>query len=195
MLLMVDDISTKQADLEVLWGQFHDRLCRFVCSRMANEQDVEDILQNVFLRIHANLDKLRNMDKLESWIYQITRNSLIDYYRSRKVLVNLDDVSLADEDPEEDSLSSLAPCIRDSIEMLPEPYRQALVLTEYEGLSQKQLAERLGISFSGAKSRVQRARQKVRDLMLTYCHFELESSGITITPRQMCCCCNFSPEA
>jgi RNA polymerase sigma-70 factor (ECF subfamily) len=58
--------------------------------------------------------------------------------------------------------------------MLPEPYSQALILTEYEGLSQKEMAERLGISFSGAKSRVQRARRKLRDLLLQCCHFELD---------------------
>ncbi len=185
--------------LESIWNRMHVRLCRFICSRIPDgegaEATAEDILQDVFLRIHDRLESVRDMEKLESWVYQIARNSITDYYRGRRRLVTLTD--LAEEEavvdtadvPGEDILEKLLPDIREIVQALPEPYREALILTEYEGLSQKELAERQGISLSGAKSRVQRARQKVKDLLLTCCHFEFDARGLVYDYREHCCCC------
>ena len=72
---------------------------------------------------------------------------------------------------------------------LPDAYRETLRLTEYEGLSQKQLSEQLGISFSGAKSRVQRARAKIKEQLLDCCHFELDHAGRIIDYQPHCACC------
>jgi RNA polymerase sigma-70 factor, ECF subfamily len=175
--------------VETIYNTMHDRLCLFICSRMGYEADAEDILQDVFLRIHTHLDTIRDMDKLESWIYQVARNSINDYYRSRRSLVELQELPVEDEHKEENQDEDLAPYIRSLVETLPEPYRQALILTEYEGLSQKELAQRLGISFSGAKSRVQRARQKIKDLMLQCCHYEFDMRGSILDYHEKCCCC------
>ncbi len=175
--------------LETIWEQMHGRLCRFVCSRFADEADADDILQEVFLKIHANLDSVRDMERMESWIYQIARNSIADFYRGRRRLVELTEHAVNDEYPEEDAAESLAPSIRDIVQSLPEPYRQALILTEYEGLSQAELARRLGISMSGAKSRVQRARQKIKDILLACCHFEFDARGLVYDFREHCCAC------
>ncbi len=175
--------------LEILWDQMHIRLCRFVCSRFADEADAEDILQDVFLKIHASLDSVRHAERLESWIYQIARHSVADYYRGRRQQVPLTELAVNDDYPEEDAAESLAPSIRDIVQSLPEPYREALILTEYQGLSQVELAQRLGISVSGAKSRVKRARQKVRDILLACCHIEFDARGLVYDFREHCCTC------
>ncbi len=167
----------------------HSRLCRFVCSRFADQADADDILQDVFLKIHNNLDSVRNMERMESWIYQIARNSIADFDRGRRRLVELTELPVSDEYPEDDAAESLAPSIREIVQTLPEPYRQALILTEYQGLSQVELAERLGISVSGAKSRVQRARQKIKDILLACCHFEFDARGLVFDYREHCCGC------
>jgi RNA polymerase sigma-70 factor, ECF subfamily len=180
--------------LETLWNQFHDSLYRFIVSRLPDPDDADDILQEVFLRIHTRLETVRDMDKLESWIYQIARNSITDYYRSRRKLVELAaDLPVEDEHHEEDASESLAPSIQEIVQALPDPYREALILTEYQGLSQKELADRLGISLSGAKSRVQRARQKIKDVLLACCHFEFDVRGTLYEVRQHCCCCDGEP--
>ncbi len=176
--------------LETIWEQMHGRLCRFVCSRFADEADADDILQEVFLKIHANLDSVRDMERMESWIYQIARNSIADFYRGRRRLVELTEHAVNDEYPEEDAAESLAPTIRDIVQSLPEPYREALILTEYRGLSQVELAQRLGISVSGAKSRVQRARQKIKDILMACCHFEFDARGLVYDYREHCCACS-----
>lgn len=180
--------------LETLWNQMHIQLHRFILSRVADEADADDLLQEVFVRIHANLDSVRDMQRLESWIYQIARNCITDYYRARRRLTPLEGLeienSLVADLPEEPTAEEeLAPALREVVEALPERYRQALILTEYEGLSQKQMAERLGISFSGAKSRVQRAREKVLDALLACCHFEFDARGMVCCYRSRCCCC------
>jgi RNA polymerase sigma-70 factor, ECF subfamily len=181
-----------KADLEALWGRFADRLHAFILSRVDDPQEAEDLLQEVFLRVHHNLCCLPAPEKLQPWIYQITRNQIIDHYRKRRAVEELPD-DLAEEDSllltEEDRGAALALSLQEMIEQLPEPYRQALLLAEIEGKSQKEIAERLDISYSGVKSRVQRARKKLLDLLLACCHFELDQGGRIIDYYARCCCC------
>jgi hypothetical protein len=98
-------------------------------------------------------------------------------------------LALPEELPDDDVVSELLPCIRAMVKNLPEHDRQALVLTEYQGLTQKELSERLGLSFSGAKSRVQRAREKLKQQLLECCHFELDRRGHVIDYQPRCACC------
>ena len=182
--------------IEALWNQYSRRLGTFIRSRVEDDAEAEDILQEVFIRIHRNLCCQADRDKPESWIYQIARNLIIDHYRKRRSWVELPENLPSDPDwgewvnLEDDPEAKLALSLREMIDELPEPYSQALILTEYQGLSQKQLAERLGISLSGAKSRVQRAREKLRDMLLNCCHFELDRRGRVLDYYQLCCCCN-----
>ncbi len=176
--------------LESVWSRFSDRLRSFIRSRVPDDETAEDILQDVFLRIHAKMGMLRDMDRLESWVYQITRHVIADYYRSRRTTSELSEALVMWEDALEDDLvARLAADVREMAEELPEPYREAFVLTAYQGISQKDLAERLGISYSGAKSRVQRAREKVRDMLMTCCHFEFDRRGMVIDYHEPHCCC------
>jgi RNA polymerase sigma-70 factor (ECF subfamily) len=177
--------------LESLWEQYCCQLKAFIHSRVADEDDVEDLLQEVFVRIHAHLCCLRDLSKLESWVYKIARNAIIDHYRSRRPGIELSEsIPSEDETDAYDPEAVLALSLGAMVAELPAPYRDALVLTEYQGLNQRQLADRLGISFSGAKSRVQRARRMLRDMLLACCHFELDRRGAIIDYYERCCCCN-----
>jgi len=187
---MKRDVATMTVALESVWDQFSDRLRSFIRARVADEAAVEDILQDVFVRIHAKVGTLQDLGKLESWLYQITRNVIIDYYRSRRPTEQLPETLGSSEEVYEEALvTRLASDVREMVEALPEPYREALVLTSYEGLSQKELAKRLGLSYSGAKSRVQRARERVKDMLMTCCHFEFDRRGTVIDYYDHCCCC------
>ncbi len=165
---------------EHAWYALHEPLRAFLRKRVREAETVEDLLQEVFLRIHTHAGTLREGEKLESWIYQIARHRVIDYYRSQKPAISLEEVdqdTFLEELPEEDVQAELAPSVAAMVNALPEPYREALYLTEYQGLSQRDLASRLGLSFSGAKSRVQRAREKLKQLLLDCCHFEFDRLG------------------
>src|SRR5260221_14706069 len=106
-----------------------------------------------------------------------------------KATPELPEMSYMPEDRFDDVVSELIPCIQEMIDDLPVDYRQALLLTEYEGLTQRELAERLGLSLSGAKSRVQRAREKLKAMLLDCCHFEFDRLGKIIDYQPRCACC------
>ncbi len=176
---------------ETIWVETSQRIRNFIRGRVVDDATADDLLQEVFIRVHQNMARLKDTERLESWIYQITRHVIIDHYRSRRNESAISEV-LADPSDlfvEPDAVDELAGSMRQMVQALPEPYRQALLLTEFEGLSQQELADRLGISLSGAKSRVQRARQKIKDELLTCCHFEFDRYGRVVDYWENCCCC------
>ena len=180
---------------ELLWDQYSRRLGAFIRSRVEDDAEAEDILQEVFIRVHRSLCCLEEWQRPEAWFYQIARNLIIDHYRRRREMVEIPENLAAEPESsepfllEEDPEAALALSLKEMIDELPEHYRQALLLTEYQGLSQKQLAERLGLSLSGAKSRVQRARDRLRDMLLSCCHFVLDRRGRVMDYYERCCGC------
>ncbi len=175
---------------ENVWQEFNIKLKQFIIKRVRDEQSAEDILQDVFVKIHTHIDMLRDGHKLQSWIYQITRNAVYDYYRDQRITAGITEtLDLPEEEDEDDVERMLALSLKGMIDCLPNAYRQALILTEYEGLTQKELASRLGLSFSGAKSRVQRAREKLREMLLECCHLEFDRRGRIIDYYPKCACC------
>jgi RNA polymerase sigma-70 factor, ECF subfamily len=176
--------------LEAIWEAYSARLLVFLTSRVGDPIEAEDLLQEVFLRIHNNLCCPPAPARLEPWIYQIARNLVIDHYRRRKDHAELpEDLEAEPDFPEQDRQAHLALSLHELIDQLPQAYRAAVRLVEIEGLSQKETAERLGLSLSGAKSRVQRGRQKLRDLLLACCHFELDRRGHVVDYAERCVCC------
>lgn len=173
-----------------IWEQFSQSLLAFIRKRVDDPYDAEDILQEVFLKIHTRLDSLEDGDRMVPWLYQITRNTIIDYYRTRRPTEELPDfISVEPPLVEGDPNAQLAAGLRDFMACLPDRYRQALILTELEGLKQTELAEHLGLSVSGAKSRVQRGRDVLRQALLECCHFEFDRRGAVLefVPRPNCC--------
>ena len=166
-----------------VWNQYNRRLLAFIRGRVGDDAEAEDILQEVFIRVHRSLCCQTEWSKPEGWFYQIARNLIIDHYRRRHETIAIPESLPSEAGAEEqlhldtDSIAELSLSLMEMIEELPEPYRQAILLTEYNGLKQKELAERQGISLSGAKSRVQRARDKLREMFLACCHFELDRRG------------------
>jgi len=176
---------------ENLWETFHTGLRRFILQRIPDEQSADDVLQETFLKIHTRIASLRDEEKLQSWMYQIARNAIADYYRQQKATVELPEALPVPEEPvfEDEVIKDLIPGVKAMLESLPDIYREALILTEYEGLTQRELAQRLGLSFSGAKSRVQRAREKLKAMLLDCCHFEFDRLGKIIDYQPNCACC------
>ncbi|HVG23037.1 MAG TPA: RNA polymerase sigma factor SigZ [Thermoanaerobaculia bacterium] len=149
-------------------ADYRDALFRFVHSRVRDHAAAEDIVQDVLLRALERQSQLRDETKLAPWLYQMTRNAVADHHRGARPFEELPEELIAPE-PERNALDELASCLTPLIGRLPEAYRQAFELSEVQGLTQQETAQRLGISLSGAKSRVQRARTKLRELLMTCC--------------------------
>ena len=156
-----------------------DELYRFVLKRVRDEAAAEEIVQEVWLKAYARQATLKHVSKLRPWLYQITRNAIVDHYRAQKPSVTGPDERLPHSAPAEDhrAAEDLARCLIPLLDQLPAIYRQALQLTEFEGVTQRELASQLGLLLSGAKSRVQRGRQMLRDVLVTCCWVELDRRG------------------
>ncbi len=190
-------MDTSLQTAETVYTRFHDRLRLFTLRHVSDPQLADDILQDVYLKIHAHIQDLRAADRLESWLFQVTRNAIADHYRSSRHHADLPETLPAPPADEPDFADELAASIRDMLCSLPPKDRQALELADLQGLTQTQLAARLGISLSGAKSRVQRARQKLKEAFLDCCHFEFDRYGRVIDSTPNCpeCARGYPPAA
>lgn len=173
---------------EDIWNQMHGRLCWFVCSRVSNTEDAQDLLQDIFVRIYQQRQTIRDTDRLESWMYQIARNRIIDHYRGRRQWIDLPETLTIDAIPDSKVTEELVPHLQEAVQSLPGPYREAIILADLEGLTQQDLANRMAISLPGAKSRVQRARQKVKEALLRCFDFEYDTQGQVMDYHPVCCC-------
>lgn len=164
---------------EAVYERFDEDLRRFVRARVGDPDAAEDVLQNVYLKIHSRIDTLQDEEKVGAWVYRVTRNAVKDHYRARKPTAELAEAPAAPENPSDAERleRELSRTVCNMLEGLPPEGREALLLTEYDGLTQKELAGRLGIGLSGAKSRVQRARTRLKAMLLDCCHFELDRRG------------------
>lgn len=166
------------------------KLRGFLSRRISNPADVDDLTQEILLRMHQNAGSLSDVKRVHGWIWQIARNAVVDHYRRRRPTVDLDSLDLDIEaeqssDIQELVLTWLAP----TIEELPEPYREAMRLSEIDGLPQAEVATRLSLSLSGAKSRIQRGRVKLREALQACCHFDFDGGGriVGYRPRREAC--------
>jgi RNA polymerase sigma-70 factor (ECF subfamily) len=178
------------ATLEHIWHEFAGKLGQFIRARVTDPATAEDILQDVFVKLQKRLGQLQDPAKLEGWVRLVARNAIIDHYRTRKETVELSEALPAEPDANDGEIEELKASFRRMIYSLPEPYREAIVLTELEGLKQQELADRLGISLSGAKSRVQRGRAQLKQMLDECCTFEFDRRGkvIDCTPRKKAGC-------
>ncbi|MCB2294533.1 RNA polymerase sigma factor SigZ [Clostridium algoriphilum] len=162
-----------------LWEEFSIPLKKFISKRISNQQDNEDILQEVFLKINSNIVTLKDKQKLHAWIYRIAKNTIIDFYRNNNYIKEIelieDSIKVTDENFSMNE--EILGCLKPMINHLPEKYKQAIILTEYKNITQKELSEQLGISLSGAKSRVQRGRKMLKDMILDCCSLEFDKTG------------------
>ena len=161
------------------WQAYRDALYRFILQRVRDEAAAEDIVQEVLVKAYTRQGTLKEPSKLRPWLYQITRNAIIDYFRSQRPSVAVPVELIRKDTSEADNRiqRELAHCLVPLLDELPKPYRQALRLAEFEGITQREVASRLGLSLSGAKSRVQRGRKMLREVHLKCCRVELDRRG------------------
>jgi RNA polymerase sigma-70 factor, ECF subfamily len=170
-----------------IWQTFNAPLENFVRSRVQDEEVVKDILQDVYIKIHKHISTLKDETRLRAWVYQIARNTIYDYYRMAHTDILPEDIPVISEDEEQDEIAiRLANSVKAMIIFLPEEYREAVWLAEVENIPQKEIAARLGLSVSGAKSRVQRGRKLLKELFLQCCEVQFDRQGKVLTYYERC---------
>jgi RNA polymerase sigma-70 factor (ECF subfamily) len=185
-------------EFQQLWQQYKDPLQQLLRSRVKNPADVDDLLQEVLIKAYHHLHTIREPEKVLSWLFQIARNTVIDYYRKSRVETSRQEifqnamltkseeapsfqggVSLTDKQSEqyEQIRQELTSCILPLLHQLPEKYREAIEIVDLQNTSQKELANKLGLSHSAVKSRVQRGRRMLQDKFHQCCYYNLDVRG------------------
>ncbi|MFC5051954.1 sigma-70 family RNA polymerase sigma factor [Rubritalea spongiae] len=170
----------------------------FVVSRVRDPHLAEDLTQDILIKALKNYSSLQDDRRGKAWLFQIARNTIADYYRGAQGSVTFFDQGEMEEsqmpmfqggDGTSYFPEILSSFLRDVIDNLPPIYRDALCYTHCEGHSQVELAKQMGISISGAKSRVQRARAAVRDAVERCCLLETDTYGgvVEVEPRPGYC--------
>ncbi|MEM9632976.1 MAG: RNA polymerase sigma factor SigZ [Pseudomonadota bacterium] len=166
-----------QTELERVWTDYRSSLNAFLRSKVSNPADVEELLQDILLKTHTNIGKLGKDDSLKAWLFQVANNATIDFYRKKAKAKAVAPDGLWFSDLGDEETHDLDQCIEPFIDALPDDMSSLLRKIELEGVSQKQYAQDLGISYSTLKSRVQKARSRLREVYEGCCHFSLDAQG------------------
>ncbi|MEZ4262210.1 MAG: sigma-70 family RNA polymerase sigma factor [Polyangiaceae bacterium] len=175
------------------WSELDAKLRPFVARRVHASADVDDVLQEVFVRMQRSLPTLRDDERFGPWVYRVARNAVADHHRrvarhpiaddgATAALLEHDGRADRDVTSAEEELSAY---VAGFVAMLDTPYREALTLTELEGTSQAEAARLMGVSLSAMKSRVQRGRRRLRALFEACCELDVDVRGrvIACEPR------------
>jgi len=183
------------------WRRLESSLRPFVARRVASAADVDDLVQEVFARMHRALPALRDEARFGPWLYRIARSAIADHQRqaARHPLASeerLEEPSPPPDDDERSVARELASALAPFVSALPSPYREAITLADLGGLTQSQAAAVAGISLPGMKARVQRGRARLRKALEDCCQIALDARRRVIAceprtspaiPRRGCC--------
>lgn len=163
-------------DVPELWLKHQEELKYFILKRVKNKELSEDLLQDVLLKVYKFCLISSGVKNERSWLFQIARNTIIDHYRKQSKFPDkpIPETIEEDENPAfNDALDYITPMLS----FLPESYALPLKLADVDGLKQAEIAEKLGLSLTATKSRIQRARQLLMAEFVTCCHFEKDAAG------------------
>ena len=160
-------------EVKNIHNQFHKTLLSFISNRINNKNDAEDILQEVFIKITKGIVSLDDKEKVKSWIFTITRNTITDYYRKNanktNIFITENTIEETEEEIDIDNTKGLDKCLKGFIEKLPEEYRDIIIDSELKGIKQKDLVEKYNLQYPTVRSRVQRGRTRLKEMLLKCC--------------------------
>jgi RNA polymerase sigma-70 factor (ECF subfamily) len=174
-------------EINTIHNQFYIVLGNYIKARVNSRDDAADILQEVFIKVNDKLSVLNDESKLKSWIFTITRNTIIDYYRknSHNQKSELTDrmIEEIEHETDFDDTQGLDCCLQNFIQRLPEQYRDIIMDSEIHGIKQKDLIQKYNLAYPSIRSRVQRGRIRLKEMLMDCCSIELDSRGNVMTVR------------
>lgn len=163
--------------IEDIWLEYRSALQGFLHTKVSNEADIADLLQDILIKTHNNLDTVKTQKSVKSWLFQIANNSIIDYYRKKARVQSVNIENLLPIEGFQERKINLSNCISPFIKALPDEHASLLTAIDINNQSQKQYAEQLGISYSTLKSRVQKSRRLLKQVFDDCCHFKIDKVG------------------
>lgn len=195
--MMETDSAAALQPTEQMWREMLPQLRRFVRRRIADPDRADDLVAEILLRIHQNVASLDDRELLPNWVFRIARNAVIDEYRragrSREQLTPTFRDHLIEPFTDQDeptAVRELSACLRPLLKGLSADQREALEMVDLAGMTQAAAAQQAGVSLSGMKSRVQRGRRRLAELLGQCCALTLDGRGVPIDyePAPGCGC-------
>jgi RNA polymerase sigma-70 factor (ECF subfamily) len=184
-----------------IYTAFRQSLLNYIRSKIRSTEDAKDILQNVFAKISMNVNTIGEKQNIQHWLFIITRNAIIDYYRvnasRQKFLLDESAAGHIMEEEPIDTTKGLDQCLNTMIDLLPDDYKLIVKDSELKGIKQKDLAKKYNMPYSSLRSRVQRGRERLKELFYNCCYIEADNRGNILESRPKSGCvdpCNSCPE-
>src|SRR5690606_5978540 len=177
-------------DFQKIWETHTSELSNFIKSKIDDPSLADDILQEVSIKLFNNLERKTEIQNHKAWLYQVARNTIADHYRKNKKIEPLN------IDPETSENSNVCFCDLSGFVIqtyLPKKYSEPLYLNDIEQKSQKEIAETLNLSLTATKSRIQRGRKKLKELITDCIDISHNSKG-QITDFELKKDCKLPPE-
>ncbi|MCG9579439.1 RNA polymerase sigma factor SigZ [Vibrio tubiashii] len=172
--------ASQAFSLEQVWAEYQQALKSFLHSKVSNPDDVEDLQQEILLKTYQNLSTIADISSVKAWLFQLASRTIIDFYRKRARQQRDGELQADDlwfEEQEASLEQEMAECIKPFVNALPAEQSQLLEAVELNGESQKLLAEKVGVSYSTLKSRVQKGRVELKKLFEECCTLQLDKHG------------------
>lgn len=181
-------ISSTEPTFEQVYNLYFQRVLSYLKS-VVGENDAEDIAQETFVKVHKNLNQLKDMSKLTAWIFKIALNTARDNFRkesknkklqikgidchSGNIEMKLDYQQINDKNAysveEKIFKREMMDCYFQFVKKLPENYHRVYILSEFMGLSNSEISSHLSISVETVKIRLHRAKSKLYEILRTHC--------------------------
>lgn len=168
---------------EEVWNTYSSELRAYIMRRVPDKYEAEDILQEVGIRIQKNACKIRDITNVQAWLYRIAHNLIVDYFRGAakySLIEDINEISIQEIAEPENYNKETAECLLKLVEFLPSIYKEAIIESDFKGTKQSILGQKLGLSNSGSKSRVQRARKKLKAVLNNCCEVKFDNAGNVI---------------
>lgn len=155
-----------------IYLEFKDEIQRHILKKVKSKEVAEDLTSQLALKLYSSCEKLKDVSNLRAWIYRVASNTVMDYFRDEQKKQSqsiVDDLLQEDED---DFVNiAVENCVLQLLEQLPDKYKEAVRMSDLEGVNQKEIAEKLNISYSAAKMRVQRGRESLKSKFYECCSY------------------------
>lgn len=164
---------------EEVWAAVSPKLMHYISGRVSNRQDTEDLLQEVYVRALESSRGDNDIENVTAWLYRIAHNVIVDKYRSTGRIVLTDDIDevTSSQLVQDNYNQETGQCLMQLAEHLSPTDREAILEADYRNNKQGILSSRWGISLSGGKSRIQRARQRLKTSLLECCEVKTDGAG------------------
>ena len=163
---------------QYIWEKYHQDIKQFVLSKVKDEHLANDLVQDIFIKIHTKLDTLKDKNKLKSWIFSTANYAVIDYFRSKKKPGEI--YSPKEDTEDEQDEHHTRDCLYGIIKRLPKKYRDPLFLADIKGMKQADVAKQLKMQLPTTKSRIQRARKLIAEGYMACCDFKMNQKGLLV---------------